>query len=361
MIGIVHVMARMAPGGTEHQLLGMLEAAVTSGLWDPTLCVLSDGHPLTERARQAGIRTIEIEGGSRADPGRLAPFRHLTAPADLIHSSLWGANAFSRIANLGSGRPPVVISERGVEDHRTRAQRLVDRTLAPLTMGFIGNSRAVTEFISGWHGIDPNDDRLAEIGNGIDTDIFHPRRRADGAGFVNVITSVGRLIPGKRVDRLIAMLPAVLEHVPAELVVAGDGPEREKLTAMASGLPVRFLGHVGSREQLAGVLRSTQVLAMPSASEGLPNAVIEALACGSRVVASDIPGIRPLAGPGVTLVEDDPGAWVAALVSAIEAGPPDTSVPHWSVRSFEQVAKEHLAHFEQAIERHRNRKGEDRE
>jgi alpha-1,6-mannosyltransferase len=168
---------------------------------------------------------------------------------------------------------------------------------------------------------------------------------------------VGRLIASKRVDRVISLLPAVGRAAPLELIVVGDGPERERLTAMAAGLPVRFLGHLGRRQDLAAVLRSAHVLAMPSATEGLPNAVIEALACGARVVASDIPGIRPLAGPGVCLVPDDPGRWVEALVSALGAGPPDTSVPHWSVRSFEQVAKEHLAQFEQAIERHRQGEG----
>lgn len=350
LINVVHVMGRMAPGGTEHQLTATLESAHNK-LWNATLCVLSEGWDLSERARGFGVPVVELPGRSRADPRRTRPFRRLVAQADVVHSSLWGANAFARITTLGRGRPPVVISERGVESHRTPIQRSIDRFLAPRTAGFIGNSPAVTDFISAWHGVDPEDPRVVEIRNGLDTEVFH--NRDNNSRRSNRLAAVGRLIPEKRIDMIISLLPEILKRVSVELIVIGDGPERDRLAALSAGLPVRFMGHLPERGNLASMLRTVEVLVMPSRSEGLPNAVIEALACGVRVVASDIPGIRPLAGPGTSLVPDDPHRWVAEVINALEAGPIETSDPHDSVRSFELVAKEHLAVFEAAIRHHR--------
>jgi len=351
VIEVVHLMGRMAPGGTEHQLVSMLQAA-HSRLWNATLCVLSTGWELSARARDHGLPVVELAGGPRADPRRALAFRRLIGQADVVHASLWGANAFARIATLGPGRPPVVVSERGVESHRSRVRRSIDRLLAPGTAGFIGNSPAVIDFISQWHGLDLADPRLAEIRNGLDTEVFHTRGRRGRRG--HRLAIVGRLIPEKRIDMIISLLPEILRRVQVELVVMGDGPERARLVAASAGLPVRFEGHLSRREDLASMLRTVDVLVMPSQSEGLPNAIIEALACGARVVASDIPGIRPLAGPGVSLVPDDRDRWVAEVVSALEAAPLETSEPHDSVRSFELVAKEHLAVFEAAIAHHRS-------
>lgn len=350
MIEVVHLMGRMAPGGTEHQLVAMLQTA-HSRLWNATLCVLSPGWELSQRARDHGVPVVELSGGPRADPRRALAFRRLVDQADVVHSSLWGANAFARIATLGPGRPPVVVSERGVESHRSRMRRNIDRLLAPGTAGFIGNSPAVIDFVSKWHGVDRADPRLAEIRNGLDTEVFHNRGNDRRKG--HRLAVVGRLIPEKRVDMIVSLLPEILRRVQVELVVIGDGPERARLAAASTGLPVHFKGHINRREDLASMMRTVDVLVMPSQSEGLPNAIIEALACGARVVASDIPGIRPLAGPGVSLVPDDPDRWIAEVVSALEAAPLETSEPHDSVRSFELVAKEHLAVFEAAIEHHR--------
>lgn len=349
MLDVVHVMGRMAPGGTENQLVGMLQAA-HNNLWNATLCVLSSGHELSERVRESGVPVVELDGAGRSDPRRFAPFRRLTAEADVVHSSLWGANAFTRLASQGPRRAPVVISERGVEDHRHPAQKLIDRTLVPITSGFIGNSPAVTDFIAQWHGIDSVDQRLFEIRNGIDTQVFHSQGRSDSRRAVRRMVAIGRLVPLKRFDYAISLLEDVARRIPTELVIVGDGTERRRLTQLSSGLPVRFLGHVSDRQELASVLRSADLMVMPSRTEGLPNVVIEALACGVRVVVSDIPGTRPLEGPGVSLVPDDRALWLEALVRAAESEPIDASVQHPAVRSFELVAKEHLEVFVQALE-----------
>ena len=117
-----------------------------------------------------------------------------------------------------------------------------------------------------------------------------------------LIGVVGRLWPQKRVKDLIwaADLLRVL-HDNLRLLVIGDGPERatlERFARLASDLDhIRFLGH---RDDAWRIMPHLDVFWNGSGYEGQPNAVMEAMAAGVPVVASDIPGNRELVVPGET-------------------------------------------------------------
>jgi glycosyltransferase involved in cell wall biosynthesis len=343
----------MAPGGTEHQLVGMLGAA-HGRYWEATLCVLSTGWELTDRVRASGVRIVELDGINKLDLRRAVRLRHLANEAEVVHASLWSASAFARVVVAGPRRPALVVSERGVEDHRHPALGVVNRLLRPITDGFIGNSSAVTAFIRAAHGVGANDPRVVAIPNGLDPLTFHPIERANSdPQRRRRLIGVGRLVPSKRFDLAISALAHLLKAADVELVIAGDGPERARLESQAEGLPVTFLGHVSDRQTLADLLRASDVLVMPSHSEGYPNAVLEALACGLPVVAADIPGIRTVAGAGVKLVDDSIDAWCYAIVEALASPPVTTSQIADRILSFDEVARRHLEVFESAIARRR--------
>jgi len=347
---VVHVMGRMGPAGTEHQLLGMIKAG-HGRHWDATLCVLSSGWELTERARATGASVWELDGVTKADPRRAWRFRKLAAEADVVHASLWGAGAFARMTAGGSRGPALVMSERRVEDYRPSLLRVIDRMLRSRTDAYIGNSSAVTDFIRRAHSLDSDDPRVFEVPNGLDPAIFYPAGRRPDPQRPRRLVGVGRLIPSKRFDLAISLLPELMKTIDMELVIVGDGPERSRLESLADGLPVTFAGHVADRRILADTLREGDALVMPSAREGYPNAVLEALACGLPVVASDVPGNRVAQGPGVTLIDDDPQAWRRSIVAALRDGPVATSQVGDRVLSFDLVAQRHLDVFKRAIER----------
>lgn len=344
-------MGRMAPGGTEHQLVGMLEAA-HGRHWEATLCVLSTGWEMTDRVHAAGIRTVELEGFTKVDLRRASRLRRLAYGADVVHASLWGASAFARVVTAGPGRPALVVSERGVEADRRPILNVVNRILRPVTDGYVGNSRSVVDFVRATHGIEDADPRVVAIPNGLDPKIFHPvARSSSNPKRRRRLIGVGRLVPSKRFELAMSVLAQLIKEIDLELVIVGDGPERARLEALAHELPVTFHGHVSERHALADLLRSSDLLVMPSASEGYPNAVLEALACGLPVVASDVPGTREAAGPGVRLVDDSPAAWCDAIREAL-ADPPMT----WPqiadrILSFDEVARRHLNVFEDAMAR----------
>ena len=139
-----------------------------------------------------------------------------------------------------------------------------------------------------------------------------------------VIATVGALIPRKGqalVIEALATLPDVT------LLLIGDGPDRAALSAQAANLGlstrVHLLGSV-AHVDLPGWLAACDVMALPSSSEGLANAWVEALACGVPVVTCDIGGAReiidhPEAG---RIVAREPGA-IAAGIKELLANPPD--------------------------------------
>jgi glycosyltransferase involved in cell wall biosynthesis len=132
-----------------------------------------------------------------------------------------------------------------------------------------------------------------------------------------VVGTVAALRPEKNLGRLLRAFRQLVDRMPARLVVAGDGPERRPLEALARGLGlgrrVRFLGHVDRPE---GVFRQFDLFALSSDTEQMPLSVIEAMASGLAVAATDVGDVRDM------LAADNSGSVVgqdeAAFADAME-------------------------------------------
>jgi glycosyltransferase involved in cell wall biosynthesis len=147
-----------------------------------------------------------------------------------------------------------------------------------------------------------------------------------------MVLAVGRLVPIKGHDVLVraSAIAGARAGRPLELVVLGDGPERERLRALAArlGVALRLPGRVPRRD-VAAHLRAADVFVQPSRvtaggrSEGLPVAALEALAVGLPVIASDSGGLAELAGQAGGAVDlfvpDDATALAAAIGRRLSA------------------------------------------
>jgi glycosyltransferase involved in cell wall biosynthesis len=346
----------MPPAGTEHQLAGMLHAA-HGRHWDPTLCVLYPGDAMTREVARAGIPVITVGTGTLHPLQRTPALRRLIRSRryDVVHTSLWGASAYARLLAAGPHRPAVVMSERRVEDFRGGWQLRLDRALRALTDEYIGNATAVAAFIRRAHRVPA--DRVHVVPNGIDRAIFHQaaHRRPPSAHHPLRIGAVGRLVHQKGFDVLIAALPKVLAERDVEVHIAGQGELRDELEQQAVGLPVRFVGLLDTPSGVADFLRSLDLFVMPSRYEGLPNAVLEAVACGVPIVATDAPGMRAALGAGPLVPPDDVDALAAAVIAALRDGvePATTTIP-----DFDDVARAHARVFASALARRRRTSAE---
>lgn len=138
-------------------------------------------------------------------------------------------------------------------------------------------------------------DRVRVLPNFVDTSMFRP---ADGAAREDRLVFVGRLSEEKNLENLVRALSGL--GVGLDLYY-GDDARRPLLEAAAkeTGVDVRFLGRVANAD-LPAVLRRYSIFVLPSLYEGMPKSLLEAMACGLCVLATDVRGTRELVEHGRT-------------------------------------------------------------
>lgn len=142
-------------------------------------------------------------------------------------------------------------------------------------------------------GVTPS--KITALRNGVDVDLFTPRDREAARQKFGVsgptVLSIGNLIPLKGHDLVIR---AISEVPKASLLIAGSGPERDSLGELVDklglGERVRFLGQVPHAD-LPSLYNAADVMVLASEREGWANVLLESMACGTPVLASDIPEI----------------------------------------------------------------------
>jgi glycosyltransferase involved in cell wall biosynthesis len=223
---------------------------------------------------------------------------------------------------------PVTITARGTDinliPHYALPRRLI-QWAAQRAQGLAAVCQALKDEMV---GLGVPAERIRVLRNGVDLALFAPgdraaaRRRLNVAG--PVIASVGHLIARKGHDLVISAMAGLPD---ATLLIAGDGPERAALQALAerAGIAgrVRFLGRVG-HEELPEVYRAADVLVLASSREGWANVLLEAMACGTPVVASNVWGTpEVVAAPEAgRLLPERSAAAIAACVRAVLSDPP---------------------------------------
>jgi teichuronic acid biosynthesis glycosyltransferase TuaC len=181
-------------------------------------------------------------------------------------------------------------------------------------------------------------DSIVVLRNGVDLDLFHPvprdaARRKLGLGPGGVVASVGNLVREKGHDLVIQAL-ARLDAVTG--VIVGDGPDRQRLENLAKALGlaarIRFMSVVPQRE-LGVVYSAADVLALGSTREGWPNVLLEAMACGTPVVAMDVGGVREIVGSvvaGRVVGRRDSAVFADSLREVLAAAPDRARVRHYA-------------------------------
>jgi teichuronic acid biosynthesis glycosyltransferase TuaC len=203
--------------------------------------------------------------------------------------------------------------------------------------------------------------RVTVLRNGVDFDQFRPppdRIAARAAlGLTGpTLLSVGHLIERKGHDRVIAALPALPEQV--KLLVAGEGPLEGALRSLAVRLGVtgrvRFLGGV-PHAGLAAVYGAADVLVLASSREGWANVLLEAMACGTPVVASPIPGNDEVvreAAAGLIAGDRTPEALATAITTVLEHAPARAATRAYAEKfGWEQTTVGQLAIFRRVLAR----------
>jgi glycosyltransferase involved in cell wall biosynthesis len=248
---------------------------------------------------------------------------------------------------------PVVIGALGtdINDRQGVNAWLTRRTLqAADRIVFV--SQAMTRHAIDTYGVRP--ERCATVVNGINTAVFHPQDRTrsrqalDLPADAPVIVYVGRLIEAKGLRELVASVTKLRQTRPdLRTILIGEGPYRETLKGLITDAGQQdhiILAGGQLPERVAQYINGADVLTLPSWSEGYPNVLVEALACGCPVVATNVGGIPEIvtAANGLLVPPKDAGALAAALDQSLKMTWDRPGISRNMSRTWDDVARETL-------------------
>lgn len=331
---IVLSVGSLQVGGTESQLV-KLAARLTARGHEVHVLAVCRGGPYEESLRAMGVPTrIFGYGGLRLRDGTgrrslrillaetrklVAMWRHLRAlRPDVCHGFLFTCYTHVLPLAWAAGVPVRVNGRRGTPPPRPTGllRAVLDLAGHHASNLYVTNSRALAAGLVRDEGVPVH--RVELIPNGVEL----PEETAEPARRPAYGVVVANLIDYKGHADLVEAL--ALLDAPPPICLVGEGPERERLTRR---IAARGLGHVvrlaGAVPDARAVLTDYQFAVLPSHTEGLPNAILEAMAAGLPVIATAVGGVPDLVADRVTGLLVPPHA-PAALAAAIRelAGDP---------------------------------------
>jgi glycosyltransferase involved in cell wall biosynthesis len=299
---VVLLIPTLDRSGAEKQCT-LLAARLPRDQFDIHVVALTRGGPHADDLVAAGIPLTIIGKQFRFDPSSFWRLRRVLKrlQPDILHTWLFAANSYGRLCASVIPQAKIVVSERCVDSWKAGWQLWLDRRLISRTDRLVGNSQAVVDF---YRDLGLPTEKLSCIPNGIDVISETPlnsdrgllRQELNVPGDAFIAGYVGRLARQKRVEDLIWAVETLRQiRTQLHLVLIGAGPEREKLEEFTRNVNcvenAHFLGH---REDATRFLQAMDVFCLASSFEGMSNSVMEAMAAGLPVIASDIPANREL-------------------------------------------------------------------
>jgi glycosyltransferase involved in cell wall biosynthesis len=330
MMKIVLLIPTLDRSGAEKQFT-LLATGLPKSEFEVSVVTLTRTGPYEQLLHDANIPVTNLQKRWKFDPFALRKLKRLLREEqpDILHTWLFAANAYGRMAVGKSAKSPhVIISERCVDSWKAGWQHWVDRRLTSRTSRLIANSESVAEF---YRNQKFPADKIDVIPNGIaipqspleDRDAV--LAKFDIPAGARIIGFVGRLARQKRVKDLtwaMQLLQQLTDNI--FFLIVGEGPEQTAAEQLARQMGIdhlfRFVGH---RDDASELIKTMNVFWLGSDFEGQSNSLMEAMAAGVPVVATDIPPNRELVVDGETgfLVKVGDTAGFAQFTDRILADP----------------------------------------
>lgn len=344
------LMPNFEAGGAERVMIRLAQGLAQAG-HTVHLVVLSDHGPyrsmLSAQDPSIQIHSLKAKRAWQAVPAMvryLLAHQPVAVLSALFHCNFLAVAARALACCLTRHRPRVVISEHNtlelvrtsVSSRRWQIFKLALRWAYPRADAVVCVSAGIAQGLG--QALPQLKPQLSVIANPVVTDdmlrqshepLDHPWLQA---GQPPLVLAVGRLIPAKGFDVLLTAFQQVIQQIPARLIILGEGPERENLQSQITALALTDSASLhGFAHNPYAWMRHSAVFVLSSRHEGLPGALIEAMACGSPVVATDCPH-----GPAEILAQghwgrlvpvDDAPALADAMVATLQsAHKPDVAL-----------------------------------
>jgi glycosyltransferase involved in cell wall biosynthesis len=327
---VLHAIETGGPGGAERMLIHL---ATGLGPDFRSEAVLIRDRWLGAALRGRGVPVTILRYTSKRFAGTLRDLVTLirTQKVAVLHTHEFFMNTLGLMASWLTG-VPLVATVHGRNHYPDKARRrLTYRLVGEFAGRLVTVSEANKRFLAEQVGIPPR--RIEVIANGVPVDASAPaatlsalRESLNIDPHDSVVGAVGSLYPVKGHKYLIDAMPSILSRFPQTVfVMVGQGGLRAELEAQAERLGItahlRFLGH---REDVHDLLSIYDIFVLPSLSEGMPLALLEAMAVGLPAVATRVGGVPEVLEDRKTgfLVPPGDSAALADTIMTLLADPP---------------------------------------
>jgi glycosyltransferase involved in cell wall biosynthesis len=316
---IAYLCQGLSHGGLERVVAILAEGMVGRG-HDVFVCCYDREGELAPRLRQVGVRVELLRRGQGLDLGylwRLTRWMRRLAP-DVLHMHNETAMFYGTIAGRLVHVPVLIYTEHDGVFPRSGPSRWMNRRLVKRLTHAVAVSEAVRQQWCREDGIP-----LARVGvvpNGVPLSPLPAGAEESGGGQGLRIVAVGRLSREKGMDVLLEAFALIRRRLPqATLALVGDGTERPALEQLADRLDLGgSVTLLGFRDDVPLLLGGFDVFVLPSRTEGLPMALLEAMAAGLAVVATRVGGVAEAVEDDVTgllVPPEDPSAIAEAVIA----------------------------------------------
>jgi glycosyltransferase involved in cell wall biosynthesis len=330
---ILLVVGRLGAGGAELQLIALAVGLARQG-HEVTVACLTEASVDLQHARDAGVRFRMLGAGRRTRPLVLGPLIAMARRAHVVQCNSFDASLWGRIA-AAVARRPVVVTEHTPGREWDRASsgagrgRWIarhNRVLDPVTYTTIAVARWQRGLLTS-EGVAA--DKIVHVPNGV---LVSELRAAAHSGVTrddlglppqaHVLVHVARFQPQKNQAATLQAVRSLRETVgDVRAVFAGDGPERPAVERLARELGVEdAVLFLGRRPDVPALLALADVMVLPSLAEAMPMTIIESMAVGTPVVATDVGDVGDVisqTGGGLCVAAGDQEAFTAACLRVL--------------------------------------------
>jgi glycosyltransferase involved in cell wall biosynthesis len=291
---VAMIIGQLSVGGAEGQLYELVRG-LDRRRFEPIAYSLhaSDG-PLRARLESVGVAVERVGASGPARARRLAALLRRDR-IDVAHAWLFIANTYAWLARGFGSRVPLITSARNCKSQGV-LHHVLNMAAFRGSACVVANSAAVAAYIERTYRAPRR--RVQVIYNGVDSERFYHRPQSGDRP--PTIVGAGRLVTQKNFLLFVEAAARVRRAVPdARFRIAGEGPQREAIVRRCGELGLEdAVELLGERADLDAVFRGGDMFWLTSSWEGLPNVVIEAMASGLPVVATDVGGTRELLRSG---------------------------------------------------------------